>query len=114
MVKIFVGWCYDTELLDSLPRNMRRGNTTLSIVGGHKKKPVFTNEEVKILLDNASERTQLYLLLMMNCGFTQIDIASLHPEQVELDGGENHTQTDEDRKSGIRPRGLLPAVVADS
>ncbi len=87
MVKIFVGWCYDTELLDSLPRNMRRGNTTLSIDGGHKKKPVFTNEEVKILLDNASERTQLYLLLMMNCGFTQIDIAELRPDQVDWKEG---------------------------
>ena len=87
IVKIFVGWCYDTELLESLPRNMRRGNTTLSIDRGHKKKPVFTNEEVKSLLDNASERTQLYLLLMMNCGYTQIDIASLHPEQVDWTAG---------------------------
>ena len=83
MVKIFVGWCYDTELLDSLPRNMRRGNTTLTIDIGKLKKPTFNNEEIKILLDNATERTQLYILLALNCAMTQIDIAELHPEQVD-------------------------------
>ncbi len=87
MVKIFVGWCYDTELLDSLPRNMRRGNTTLAIDTGKMKKPTFSNDEIKILLDNATERTQLYILLALNCGFTQIDIAELHPDQVDWTKG---------------------------
>jgi integrase len=83
MVKIFVGWCYDTELLNSLPRNMRRGNTSLTIDIGKLKKPTFSNEEIKTLLDNATERTQLYILLALNCAMTQIDIAKLHPEQVD-------------------------------
>jgi hypothetical protein len=81
-VKSFVNWCYDMELMKNLPRIMRRGNKTLAIATGNKKKPTFTNDEVKILLDNASERTQLYLLLMANCGFTQIDLSELRPDQV--------------------------------
>jgi len=87
MIKIFVGWCYDTELLDNLPRNMRRGNATLTIDIGKMKKPTFSNEEIKILLDNATERTQLYMLLALNCAMTQIDIAELHPEQVDWANG---------------------------
>jgi integrase len=86
-VKTFVNWCYDIELLDKLPRIMRRGNRVLSIETGEKKKPVFTNEEVKILLDHASERTQLYLLLMANTGCTQIDLSELRPDQVDWKTG---------------------------
>jgi len=37
----------------------------------------FTDDEVKLLLGAASERTKLYLLLMLNTGGTQIDIAEL-------------------------------------
>lgn len=83
----FVNWCYDTELLDKLPRVLRRGNKSLRIATGEKKKPNFTNDEVKILLDNASERTQLYLLLMANTGCTQIDLSELRPDQVDWKTG---------------------------
>jgi len=87
MCKTFVSWCYDCDLLHELPRILRRGSKAMTIATGRKKKPVFTNEEVKVLLDNASERTQLYLLLMANTGFTQIDIASLRPDEVNWKEG---------------------------
>ena len=87
-VKTFVNWCYDMELMKNLPRIMRRGNKTLSIASNsNKKKPTFTNDEITILLDNASERTQIYLLLMMNCGYTQIDLSELRPDQVDWKEG---------------------------
>jgi len=97
MVKIFVGWCYDTELLDSLPRNMRRGNTSLTIDIGKMKKPTFSNEEIKILLDNATKRTQLYILLALN---------SHDPDRHRrasagtggLGKGSHHAATDKDRR----------------
>ncbi len=87
MVKTFLNWCYDVELIEKLPRILRRGNKSLSIESKPKKKPTFSNEEVKTLLDHSSERTQLYLLLMANCGFTQIDLSELRPDQVDWKGG---------------------------
>ncbi len=103
MVKTFVNWCYDMELLDDLPRVMRRGSKVLNVPGnnGNKRKPNFTNEEIKTLLDNASERTQLYLLLMANTGYTQIDLAELRPDQVDWSEGRitrkrSKTETHED------------------
>ena len=84
-VKTFVNWCYDMELLKDLPRIMRRGSKVLNVPNnnGNKKKPNFSNEEIKILLDHASERTQLFILLMMNTGYTQVDLAELRPDQVD-------------------------------
>ena len=84
----FINWCYDVELLDQLPRIMRRGGKGLRIeTETSRKKPNFTNEEVGILLAHASEKTQLFLLLMANCGYTQIDLSDLRPDQVDWTEG---------------------------
>ena len=48
----------------------------------------FTVEEVRALLaacDGFSERTKLYLLLMLNCGMYQNDIAELQQRRGELE-----------------------------
>ncbi len=50
----------------------------------------FTAEEVRGLLaacDGFSERTKLYLLLMLNCGMYQNDIAELHADEVNWSKG---------------------------
>ncbi|UUO07857.1 hypothetical protein M4951_05970 [Blastopirellula sp. J2-11] len=44
----------------------------------------FTDDEVKLLLGAANDRTKLYLLLMLNTGGTQIDIAELPKTAVDL------------------------------
>jgi integrase len=51
---------------------------------GRTRVKTFTDDEVKLLLENATERTQLYLLLMLNCGFTQGDVAELAIQQIDL------------------------------
>jgi integrase len=43
----------------------------------------FTPAEVKDLLGAANDRTRLYLLLMLNCGMYQNDIAELRPDEVD-------------------------------
>jgi integrase len=84
----FVNWCYDVELLAELPRIMRRGGAGLRITTEtSRKKPNFANEEVEVILAHASERTCLYLLLMANCGYTQIDLSDLRPDQVDWTTG---------------------------
>lgn len=52
-----------------------------------KEIPTFTEAEVKDPLAAASERTRLYLLLMLNIGAYQSDIAALKPNQVDWKTG---------------------------
>jgi hypothetical protein len=73
-----------------LPRILRCGNKSLFLESKPKKKPTFANEEVRVLLGNASERTQLYLLLMASCGFTQIDRSELRTERDTGACGNSH------------------------
>lgn len=48
-----------------------------------QKIDVFTVEEVRELLGRANERMRLYLLLMLNCGMYQMDVAELRQEEVD-------------------------------
>ncbi len=48
---------------------------------------VFSKEEISSLLKAANDRTRLYLLLMLNCGMTQKDIADLHVSEVDWKAG---------------------------
>lgn len=41
-------------------------------------------DEVKKLIDAANDRTRLYILLMLNCGMTQKDVAVLRRNEVDL------------------------------
>ena len=47
----------------------------------------FTVDEVKTMYAKATPRMRLYLLLALNGGFTQIDIATLTHNMVDLDKG---------------------------
>ena len=80
-VKSLIRWAYKTERLEELPRNLDDRSTCI------EKSPTdiktFTIAEIRTLLDAATERSRLYLLLMLNCGMTQVDIAKLRPEEVD-------------------------------
>jgi integrase len=72
-----------------LPGNIRSHRFTF---GGTvaKKIEVFTIEEVRELLkacDGFSERTELYLLLMLNCGMYQSDISDLGEDEIDWQAG---------------------------
>ena len=47
----------------------------------------FCRRPIKTLLAGATDRDKLYLLLMMNCGFTQVDIANLKQDEVDFKAG---------------------------
>lgn len=85
IAKQFIRWAYQTELLDQWPRNMQSRDLAIGVPA--RKLKTFTIDEVKALLSAASERTRLYLLLMMNTGMTQKDISDLHPDEVDWDKG---------------------------
>lgn len=52
-----------------------------------KKIKTFAMDELRELLAVSTERTQLYLLLMMNCGYYQKDISDLRHEDVNWKKG---------------------------
>ncbi len=83
--KMFTRWCYKVELLDKCPRNL--DDKSLNIIPQSNKVQVWEVAEVQALLSAASEKLKLYLLLMMNCGFTQIDVSDLTPTEVNWTDG---------------------------
>jgi integrase len=71
-----------------LPGNLR--SRRFKFNDGPKRIETFTVDEVKALLkgcDGFSERTKLYLLLMLNCGMYQNDIAELGRGEVDWKEG---------------------------
>ena len=79
-LKQFVGWAVDQERIPPL-RVVK--SKDFSITVPQQKVITFTDDEVGLLLTNASESTRLYLLLMLNCGMTQADISDLEQEKVD-------------------------------
>src|SRR5262249_22416095 len=77
----------------------------------------FTVEEVRAMLaacDGFSERTKLYILLMLNCGMYQNDIAELHRDELNWTAGtltRARSKTRE-RKGPVVTYNLWPETVA--
>lgn len=78
--KTFIRWLWTQRILADLPRNL----DSLKIKVRETKIETFTEEEIRILVQHASPKTKLYILLMLNCGMQHMDIAELH--QSEFDG----------------------------
>ena len=86
-IKAFIRSLWETEVLEELPRLLAQGSKKLTIGRQVTTPEFFTAEEVKQSLNAANERTRLYLLLMLNCGMYQGDIANLHPDEVDWNSG---------------------------
>ena len=90
-----------------MPHNIR--STKHRFVGKKSSRPTkvyFENEEILVLLDEATERLKLYLLLMMNCGYTQSDLSDLQHDEVDWKGARvirRRSKTDDhnDDDSGV-------------
>ena len=83
-VRAFIHNRWERRLIE-LPRNLL--NRNLSPPLPLKEVRPFTVEEVKQLLGEAAELTQLYILLMLNCGMYPVDIALLRQDEVDWDAG---------------------------
>ncbi len=82
-VKTFIRWLWQRDVIPSLPRIMDGRTQQLNIQVDNNEIVVFTVAEIKTLLSKASRRTKLYILLMLNCGMTQKDIADLLHSEVD-------------------------------
>ena len=79
-------WLWTTEAIATLPRILAENSPSLTITVALGKIVVFTKEEITSLLA-APDRTKLYILLMLNCGMTQKDIADLAVTEVNWEEG---------------------------
>lgn len=86
-VKSFVRWLWNNELIPALPRNLESRSQALQIGSPLKRVVTFTKDEIRLLLGKASGRTKLYVLLALNCAFTQKDIADLCDVEVDWNEG---------------------------
>lgn len=86
-VTSFVRWLWETETIETLPRVLAKTSKRLHVGTSEAQIVVFTKEEVGLILKSASQRTRLYILLMLNCGMGQKDISDLDHSQIDWDLG---------------------------
>lgn len=79
----FVAWCHKQDYLTKLPKNLDE----LTLSQELRAVEIFTIEEVKHVLNHVEGRHRLYLLLMLNTGATQIDVANLKHSEIDLAAG---------------------------
>ena len=87
-------WRQDDVELENLPKNLDSREfvflTHLDETGVAKKTRtdmLWTPDELQTSLKIVPEDFQLYLLLMLNCGFTNIDVGTLLKSELRLDEG---------------------------
>lgn len=81
--KSFVTWLWEEGIIESLPRNLKR--LTITVDSG--KIDTFSADELNAVLGGAVDRTKLYILLMLNCGYYQNDIANLLQSEIDWKTG---------------------------
>jgi integrase len=80
----FIDWAVSLGLIPT-PPNLHRKQHRFG--GTAKIAPIMTIDEVKRLIKESPGQLKLHLLLMANCGMTQIDISDLRQEDVDWRDG---------------------------
>ena len=106
-VKRLLTWGWQQERVETLPRNLD------DYAKVERPKPLpkfFTVDEVKAMYAEATPRMRLYVLLALNGGFTQIDIATLAHGMIDWETG----IISRDRNKTSVPQGckLWPTTLA--
>lgn len=86
-VKSLVRWLWQRDIIEVLPRVMDTKAKALHIGASRSAVVTYTLDEIRVLLRGASDRTKLYILLMLNCGMTQKDISDLNHSELDLHQG---------------------------
>jgi integrase len=84
VARTFVKWLAELDVIP-LPKNI--ASPSFNFKDGPKDVPTWTVEEFKTALAAATGQLRLHLLLMANCGFTQVDIADLKDSEVDWKAG---------------------------
>lgn len=73
------------ELSGCMTRNLQAEHLRIPVT--RKEPTVFTKDEIGTLLKHATDRMRLFLLLMLNCGMYQGDIADLKASEIDWVNG---------------------------
>jgi integrase len=84
VAKQFIRFIWGQGVIE-LPRNI--DSNELTIRKTTKRIKTMSIDDVKELIDAASHRSKLYVLLMANCGMYQSDIAHLRHDEIDLKAG---------------------------
>lgn len=82
--KKFIRYCVEKDLIP-FPKNFESRDFRFNV--RPKLIPTLTIDEFWMLFKNATGQMPLHLLLMANCGFTQVDIAELRDDEVDWKNG---------------------------
>jgi len=82
--KQFIRGLWEAELI-GLPHNIDSREMRLAVPARERR--IMPLPEVKKLLEEARGRARLYLLLMLNCGLGQTELATLRHDQVDWKRG---------------------------
>jgi len=80
----FLQWCFSSEITDTAIRNL---NDKFRFNGGDNGVNYFTVEETKAILKVVKGRVRLWVLLCLNCAYTQQDLSDLRISEVDLERG---------------------------
>lgn len=83
--KTVTEWAASHEMIE-IPKILLR-KAALTIEAHEQEVKPLDKAEVNRILDLVPERCKLYLLLMLNCGMSQRDIADLRHDEVKLEAG---------------------------
>jgi integrase len=86
-LSVLVSWLnylVDQNILPALPKDLRK---YARVKIDKPEIQFFSPDEIKALAAKATQRTKLYIMLGLNCAFTQKDIATLTPEMIDWDTG---------------------------
>ncbi len=83
--KQFVDYAAEETPEIPLPKNLR--SKKFQIPKSRREPNPFTKDEFNLIFQHANERLQAHLLLMLNCGFYQGDVAELAADEVDWDAG---------------------------
>jgi len=86
--KKFVNYSWEQEYLENLPRNFNSKDWVFADTKAAKPKLTFTQAQLDSLIKGtAPDKIKLWVLLALNCGFTQVDISELTKDEVDWDNG---------------------------
>lgn len=97
----FLNWAFENEYIEELPKNFR--SKSLQISKADTKPNPFEIEEVQRVLEAAAksnQKTELFILLALNCGMLPSDIGDLREEEVDWQEGSITRQRTKTRRYG--------------
>lgn len=83
--KLFVQHCFRSSSEFLLPRILEDPSFVFDANGADTT--VWEKDEIHLFVQNATRRTQLYFLLILNCAMTQADIGALHRSMINWQSG---------------------------